>query len=93
MSSSAQKNDKVMIRQKDYELLSIKRIRQFHVSTNDPIINPPKKKAAKKSPIGFSNSSGSNNLSSNPLAKKAIKLNSKTEASATNVNLPKGINA
>jgi len=42
-----------MIRQKDYELLSIKRINNFQVSTQDPLINPPKKKATKKAPLGI----------------------------------------
>jgi hypothetical protein len=53
MSNSPQKNERLMIRQKDYELLSIKRINNFQVSTQDPLINPPKKKATKKAPLGI----------------------------------------
>lgn len=53
MTSPNSKNDKLLIRQKDYELLATKRVRQFQVATHDPLINPPKKKTAKKAPIGF----------------------------------------
>lgn len=53
MSGSPQKNDKLLIRQKDYELLAIKRAKQFQVSVNDPLINPPKKRSIRKAPLGF----------------------------------------
>lgn len=53
MSTSPTKNDKLLIRQKDYELLAIKRVKQFKVSTQDPLINPPKKKNVRKAPLGF----------------------------------------
>jgi hypothetical protein len=42
-----------MIRQKDYELLQIKRANHFQVSIQDPLINPPKKKITKKTPLGI----------------------------------------
>jgi hypothetical protein len=53
MSNSTQKNDRLMIRQKDYELLQIKRANHFQVSIQDPLINPPKKKITKKTPLGI----------------------------------------
>lgn len=53
MSTSPSKNDKLLIRQKDYELFAVKRTKEFQVSTHDPLINPPKKKKARKAPIGF----------------------------------------
>lgn len=53
MSNSPQKNDRLMIRQKDYELLQIKRTNNFQVCIQDPLINPPKKKATKKAPLGI----------------------------------------
>lgn len=97
MSSSPQKNDKLLIRQKDYELLAIKRTKQFQVSVNDPLINPPKKKSTRKAPLGFeaasqreANSSSNSMMQLNPLTRRTTKIPSKNEqaASATQIAVP-----
>ena len=45
--------DRLLLRQKDYDILAIKRRKNFQISIQDPLINPPKKKKARKAPIGF----------------------------------------
>ena len=58
--------DRLLLRQKDYDILAIKRRKNFQVAIQDPIINPPKKKKTRKAPIGFSEKS-SPGKGSNPL--------------------------
>lgn len=60
------KDTRLLLREKDYELMSVKAEIQFQVSFKDPLINPPKVKKNKKTPIIFQNSASQPN---NPLAK------------------------
>lgn len=45
--------ERLLLRQVDYDLLAIKRKKDFQVSLHDPLLNPPKKKKSRKVPIGF----------------------------------------
>ena len=61
--------DRLLFREKDYDLLAIKRKKQFQVSIYDPLINPPKKKKTRKAPIGFGSEKSSPDKGTNPLAR------------------------